>query len=88
MDKADLEAQLASGLSIEAIARTVGRHPTTVAYWVNKHGLASVHAAKHAARGGMPREQLGELVEAGLSVRAIAERVGMSYATVRHWLGK
>ena len=86
MDKAWLHSELAAGRSIEAIARAVGRDPSTVAYWVNKHGLASLHAPKHATRGGIPRELLEELVEAGLSVRAIAERVGMSYATVQHWL--
>jgi len=32
MDKADLAAELASGRSIEAIARALGRHPSTVAY--------------------------------------------------------
>ncbi len=42
----------------------------------------------HAPRGGIPREQLAALVEDGLTVRAIAERVGMSYATVQHWLKK
>ena len=86
MDRAWLQSELAAGRSIEAIARAAGREPSTVAYWVNKHGLVSLHAAKHAARGGIPRELLEELVEAGLSIRAIAERVGMSYATVQHWL--
>jgi transposase-like protein len=38
MDKARLEQQLESGRSIEAIARDVDRDPSTVAYWVNKHG--------------------------------------------------
>jgi transposase len=88
VDRAKLAAELASGASIEAIARRVDRDPSTVAYWVNKHGLVSSFAAKHAARGGIPRERLEELVEAGLSVRAIGERVGVSYATVQHWLKK
>jgi transposase len=88
MDKAGLAAELASGRSIEAIARALGRDPSTVAYWVNKHGLTSTHAARHAARGSISREQLEPLVEAGLSIRAIAERLGMSYATVQHWLKK
>lgn len=47
-----------------------------------------MHAGKHAARGGIPRELLEALVDDGLTVRAIAERVGMSYATVQHWLKK
>jgi len=88
MDRTTLAAQLKSGRSIEAIARELGRPPSTVAYWVNKYGLASVHAGKHAARGGIPREQLEALVNDGLTVRAIAERVGISYATVQHWLKK
>jgi transposase-like protein len=86
MDPHMLAAQLESGRSIEVLARELGRDPSTVAYWVNKHGLASTHAAKHASRGGIPREQLAALVEDGLTVRAIAERVGMSCSTVRHWL--
>jgi transposase-like protein len=88
MDRSTLAAQLASGRSIEAIAREVDRDPSTIAYWVNKHGLVSLHAEKHAARGGIPRERLEPLVEAGLSVRAIAEDLGVSYATVQHWLKK
>jgi hypothetical protein len=58
MDRAWLHQQLAASRPIEAIAREVDRDPSTVAYWVAKHGLASTHAAKHAARGGPSREQL------------------------------
>jgi transposase len=86
VDRAWLEQHLAAGRSIEAIARDVDREPSTVAYWVTKHGLVSAHAAKHAARGGIAREQLEPLVFAGLSVRAIGEQLGVSYATVQHWL--
>jgi transposase-like protein len=50
MDPHMLAAQLESGRSIEVLARELGRDPSTVAYWVNKHGLASTHAAKHAPR--------------------------------------
>src|SRR5919106_54254 len=86
MHRARLEAQLAAGRSIESIAREVGRDPSTVAYWVNKHGLRSLHAEKHAGRGGIPRERLESLVSKGMSVREIAATLGLSYATVRHWL--
>jgi transposase len=88
MDRVWLEQQLAAGRSIEAIAREVDRDPSTVAYWVTKYGLASVHAEKHAARGGIARGELEALVTAGLSIRAIGEHFGVSYATVRHWLKK
>src|SRR3954467_12250837 len=54
----------------------------------SKYGLASAHAVRHAARGGIPREVLAELACDGLSVRAMAARLGCSAATVRHWLRK
>jgi transposase-like protein len=86
MDKTWLEARLAAADSIEAIARDVGKHPSTVSYWVNKHGLRSGHAPKHAARGALTRDQLAVLVEAGMSVRQIAAELDRSATTVRHWL--
>lgn len=86
MDRDWLAARLDAGDSIEAIAREVGKHPSTVSYWVNKHGLKSGYAPTHAARGPLSREVLVELVEAGLSVRQIAATVDRSAATVRHWL--
>jgi transposase len=87
MDKDRLADRLAAGDSIEAIARDIGRHPSTVAYWLGKHGLRSTHAARHAARGGIERELLESFVDDGLSVRAIAAALDVSTATVRHWLG-
>lgn len=86
VEKDWLEAQLAAGRSYEAIAREVGRHPSTVAYWARRHGLTSAHAPRHAARGGIERDVLIALVEEGLSVRQIAGRLQLSGATVRHWL--
>ena len=83
-----LESELAAGRSIEAIAREAGRSASTVAYWVNKHGLTSRHATKHAARGPIARERLQSLVEEGRSIREVAAELGVSAATVRHWLAK
>jgi transposase-like protein len=83
-----LAQRLESGQSIEAIAREVGRHPSSVAYWVHKDGLASMHAVRHAPCGGIERGHLLELIDEGLSIRGIADRLGVSYATVRHWLRK
>jgi transposase len=88
MDRDWLEAQLTAGRSIESIAREVGKHPSTVGYWVKKHGLRSLHAAKHAARGGPSREALLELVERGMSVRQIGKELGLSFGSVKHWLAK
>src|SRR5205085_12568528 len=86
MEKQSLEALLAQGESIERIAKRFGKDPSTVSYWMRKHGLKSPYAEKHAAKGGIERERLEELVNAGLSIAEIASAVGRSKATVRHWL--
>lgn len=86
MDRTWLEAELAAGRSIESIARQVGRHPSTVAYWVEKHDLISTLASKHAARGGIAKDQLEELVALGLTIEQLAGELGMSGTSVRHWL--
>jgi transposase-like protein len=86
MDPSWLREQLTAGRSIESLARETGRSPSTVGYWVNKHGLSSTHAERHAARGGIERDELAVLVEEGLSIRQIARRLDVSATTVRHWL--
>jgi transposase len=86
MDRQWLEERLAAGQSYGAIARELGRDPGTVSYWARRHGLTSTRVATHAARGGIDRSILSELVEEGLSIRAIAARLDRSGATVRHWL--
>jgi transposase len=88
MDPDWLRSRLESGRSIESIAKEAGKHPSTVGYWANKHGLTSAHATRHAARGPIDREVLAELLAEGLTVRAMAERLGRSYTTVRHWLAR
>ncbi len=86
MDRDWLEAQLAAGRSIESIAREVGKHPSTVGYWLKKHGLTSDYAELHGPRGSLARDQLAELVRQGLSIREIGQAVGRSDTTVRYWL--
>lgn len=86
MDKDLLETMLAEGLSLAAIGERLDRHESTVAYWLERHGLQAVNAGRYAARGGLEREQLAGLVAAGMSIAQIAEAVGRSKGTVRHWL--
>jgi transposase len=86
MDKGSLEVLVARGLSLEEIGRRFDRHPSTVAYWLKKHGLEAVNRDKHVAKGAIPVTTLEPLVQAGLSIAQIAEKVGRSKATVRHWL--
>jgi transposase len=80
--------RLGAGASIEAIAREIGRDPSTVSYWVRKHGLSSSHAERHAARGPIERELLAEIVACELSIRDMAELFDRSTASIRHWLRK
>jgi transposase-like protein len=86
MDKDWLPARLEEGDSIEGIAKKAAKHPATVAYWVNCHGLKSGYAARHTARGALSRDRLETLIEEGLSIRQIAREVDRSATTVRHWL--
>lgn len=86
MEKSFLESCLAEGLSLEAIGRQAGRHPSTVSYWLKKHGLAAVRAEKHAAKGALEKADLERLLDAGLSLREIARQLNRSLATVRHWV--
>ena len=88
MERAWLAERLEAGVSIEAIAREVGRHPSTVSYWARKHGLTSSHAARHAARGPIERELLAEIVACRLSIRDMAEVFERSPTTIRRWLAK
>jgi transposase len=87
MDKQSLELLLGQGVSIERIAKRFGKDPSTVSYWVKKHGLKSPYADRHAPKGGIERVKLEELLEAGMTIAEIASEVGRSKATVRHWLG-
>lgn len=86
MDRAVLERFLDAGLSLEEIGRRLERDASTVGYWLKKHGLAANGRERHSPRGGIERETLEELVDEGLSTRAIAERLDVSQSTVRHWL--
>lgn len=88
MDRAELQTLLAEGLSLAEIGRRHDLHESTVGYWVKKHGLKAARREKHAARGGLARDELEALVAQGKTIAQIAEEVDRSKATVRHWLKK
>jgi transposase len=88
MEKEFLEQCLADGLSLEAIGKRVGKHESTVGYWLKKHGLVAARAEKHASKGAPSKEEMERLLAAGLSLREIAHRLDRSLATVRHWMGR
>jgi transposase len=86
VDRDLLEKLLNDGQSLAEIGRRVGRHESTVGYWVGKHGLAPVNRASVAARGALQRDELERLVGQGCSVSEISREVSRSKATVRYWL--
>jgi hypothetical protein len=88
MDRVVLEQLLGEDLSLAETGRRLGRHESTVAYWVKRHGLELAGRRQYAAKGALTRSQLEPLIEAGMSIAQIAEAVRRSKATVRHWLGK
>jgi transposase len=86
MERTSLKQLLAQGLSLAEIGRRVDLHEATVSYWVKKYGLRPANQGKYAARGPLKREELQRMVEMGASIMQIAEEVGRSKTTVRHWL--
>jgi len=86
MERASLEQLLGQGLSLAEVGKRFGLHESTVGYWVKQHELQVANHGKYAARGGLPQDELELLVEEGKSIAEIAEAVGRSKATVRHWL--
>jgi transposase-like protein len=44
MDRESLRVLLAQGESVERIAKRFGKHPSTIAYWMAKHGLKTRNA--------------------------------------------
>jgi transposase len=88
VDRGSLEIFLRQGLSLEQIAKRLGRDRSTVGYWVEKHGQEAVYREKHAARGGLDKDRLEALVREGRSVAWIAKVLHVSEPTVRYWLKK
>jgi transposase-like protein len=86
MEKDRLARMIDAGWSLDRIGREVGVHASTVAYWVRKHGLAAANQERHSPKGGLRREPLAQLVEAGSTLSSIAATLGVSTATVRYWL--
>jgi transposase len=86
MDRESLAVLIARGVSVERIAERFGKHPSTVSYWMAKYGLEAPNKEKHAAKGGIARERLEELVADGMSISEIATALELSKGAVRHWL--
>jgi transposase/DNA-directed RNA polymerase subunit RPC12/RpoP len=86
MDKDFLEDCLAKGMSLEAIGRLVGRHPSTVGYWLRQHELTANGSQHHAAKGQLKRAFLETAVGSGLTIAEMASEFDRSKTTIRYWL--
>lgn len=73
-------------MSLDSIGELSGKHPSTVGYWLKKHGLRAGGADRHARKGPLDKARLEALVGEGLTLEEIARRVERSVATVRYWL--
>lgn len=83
-----MEEFLRQGMSLEAIGKHAGKHPSTVSYWLRKHGLQAGGSRVHAPKGPIDKRQLIGLVEEEISLREIAERLGRSVTVVRYWIDR
>jgi hypothetical protein len=88
MDRDRLKGWLDAGLSLPQIGVLTDRDPSTVGYWVQKHGLTANGRDKYAPRGGLTRDQLEPLVERGATLADMAAELGRSMRTVRYWIEK
>ena len=88
MDRYRLVPLLEEGLSIDAIAAEVARSPSTVSYWLKRHGLKANGARKYGPKPALDHDSLAALVDRGLSVPAIASELGCPPSRVRYWLGR
>lgn len=88
MEKRFLEQCLEQGMSLDKIGERAGKHPSTVSYWLKKHGLAAGGKGAHAPKGPIPEQDLRALIAEDLSLREMAERLGRSVTVVRYWIGR
>jgi len=88
MQKELLEECLAEGMSLEAIGKQVGKHESTVSYWLKKHGLEAARSEEHAPKGKVDPQRLAELVEQGASIQEMGDEFGAGRSTIRYWLRK
>jgi hypothetical protein len=88
VDKAFLEKCLADGMSLPQIGKLAGRDPSTVGYWVQKHGFVANGRQKYSPKGGIVEEVLEIMVDDGLTLQEMADQLELSVRMVRYWLDK
>jgi transposase len=88
MERIALEQMLAQGMSLEAIGRELNLHPSTIGYWIRRHGLAAANSARFSPRGAPSRPVIESLTASGATLREIAAATDRSISTIRHWLAR
>jgi hypothetical protein len=68
MDRDLLKGYLEQGLSLDQMGTLAGKHPSTISYWLGKHGLRANGADRHSPKGAINRDSLAELVDQGLTL--------------------
>jgi hypothetical protein len=90
MDRDRLKAYLERGPSLPQIGALENRDPSTVGYWVKKHGLVANGSARYSPRPKEPltREQLEPLVRLGMPARHIAKRLNRNPESIRRAIAR
>ncbi len=88
MERALLQGFLDEGLSLDAIAEEVGRAPSTISYWLNRHGLLASGAVRFGTKPALPEDTIAALAAEGKSVSGIAEEIGCTPDRVRRSLAR
>ena len=88
MDRIQLKTWLDEELSLDQIGALTSRHPSTVSYWLKRHGLRANGRGRHAPKGGLRKGVLAEMVAAGMTLEAMARELDRSVRTVRYWMAK
>ncbi len=83
MQEAVLVEHLAAGRSLDTIAKLEGRAPSTIGYWLKKHGLEACGSRRFGPKPDIDKAVLERLVSEGLTVPAIAARLGYPASLVR-----
>lgn len=86
MTKDFLEDCLRKGMSLDRIGALAGKHPSTVSYWLQKHGLSAHGSARHAPKAKVDPARLRALAGQGASIREMADAFEAGYSTIRYWL--
>lgn len=85
-DRATFQRLLAEGLSVDAIGERLDLTPSTVSWWLTRHGLESNGRARFGPKPALDADALAALVAEGHGVVEIARRLGVTPGRVRRAL--